>query len=191
MVSAVALARTTTIMPLVTRRALPETAEAVRGKQAVRANIHNGFLPLRRNRTLRQRHGKKLIGTKRGVVADASRFGFARVRGWRRRQTSSLPLMPWFKSRIGTKKPERRRTVKRGDSYSLPDGLDSHEPIASVSAGMKVAVIDQHFHSETQGAVSTEQRMLNVGGVLALPHPDALFEQRVGKREPPHRNCAF
>src|SRR5215468_6054304 len=71
MVSAVALARTTTIMPLVTRRALPETAEAVRGKQAVRANIHNGFLPLRRKRTLRQRHGKKLIGTKRGVVADA------------------------------------------------------------------------------------------------------------------------
>src|ERR1700746_456748 len=71
MVSAVALARTTTIMPLVTRRAFGQTAEAVRGKQAVRANIHNGFLLLRRKRTLRQRHGKNLIGTKRGVVADA------------------------------------------------------------------------------------------------------------------------
>ena len=111
--------------------------------------------------------------------------------GLLRQKEVAVPLMPWFKSRIGAEKPERRRTVKRGDSYSLPDGLDSHEPIASVGAGMKVAVIDQRFHSETQGVVSTEQRILDVGGVLALPHPDALFEQRVGKREPPHRNCAF
>ena len=73
----------------------------------------------------------------------------------------------------------------------MPDGLDAHEPIASVAAGMKVAVIDQRFHGETKGAVPAEQRILDVGGVLALLHPDALFEQRVGKRKPPHRNAAF
>ena len=58
-------------MPLVSRLALRQTAQAVRGQQAAGANIHNGFLLLPRKRTLRQRHGKNLIGTKGGVAADA------------------------------------------------------------------------------------------------------------------------
>src|SRR2546429_9342588 len=71
MVGAVALARAAAIMPLVSRLALRQTAQAVRGQQAAGANIHNGFLLLPRKRTLRQRHGKNLIGTKGGVAADA------------------------------------------------------------------------------------------------------------------------
>jgi hypothetical protein len=100
-----------------------------------KSNIHNGSLPLRRKRTIRQRHGKKLTGTKRGVVADASRFGFARVRRWRRRQTSSLP------DRRGR---ERSPQAKRKSRYhsclgsNLALALRSQKGVAPSNAGTRV-----------------------------------------------------
>src|SRR5215472_11815797 len=70
MISAVALARTAAIMPLVSAFILSEAAKAMRREQAARAHIDDSLLLLRRKRALWKRHCKNLIRAKRRVVAN-------------------------------------------------------------------------------------------------------------------------
>src|SRR5205085_5821103 len=75
--------------------------------------------------------------------------------------------------------------------YSVLDRCNPHAPISSMRARMKVAVVDKCLEREANRSPSSDQRVLDVSGVLAPSHPDALFEKRVGKRKPPDRSRAF
>src|SRR5437660_4103635 len=66
--------------------------------------------------------------------------------------------------------------VVRENPHAMLRRLDAHAPIASVSRAMEVTVIDENLCKELDRRGCFEQRVTNVGGVLALAHPDALFE---------------
>src|ERR1051325_5094203 len=66
--------------------------------------------------------------------------------------------------------------VVRENPHAMLRRLDAHAPIAGVSRAMEVTVIDESLGKEPDRRGGFEQRIANVGGVFALPHPDALFE---------------
>ena len=108
-----------------------------------------------------------------------------------REETVAAPFVCWFECGIGAEKIERGCAVEGGDPNPRANGFHAHPPISGMRAGMKIAVIDESFHRKTERAASADHGVLDVTGVLALAHPDAFFEERIGQREPPQRSCAF
>ena len=88
----------------------------------------------------------------------------------------AVPLMLLFESRVGAENIKRDRAVECGNLDSVLDGPDLHPPIASMRIRMEVAIVDKRLHSQANRPASPEQRILDVGSVLTLAHPDALFE---------------
>src|SRR5690349_18111734 len=103
----------------------------------------------------------------------------------------SIPLVPQLDFCIRTGQIKWNCSVVSSDLYSVLDRLDLHLPISSMRAGMKVSIVNEHLDSEMNGSASSEQRVLDVSSVLAMAHPDAFFEQCVGKRKSPDGNRAF
>src|SRR5205823_9244494 len=108
-----------------------------------------------------------------------------------RQEVISIPLVPCLEFGIGAEQIEGNSAFIGGDLYSALGRLNLHPPVAGMSAGMKITIIDKCFGGETHCSASSEQGVLNVSGVLVLAHPDALLEQRVGQRKPPDRSRAF
>src|SRR5215470_502299 len=103
----------------------------------------------------------------------------------------AVPFMLWLELCIGAEEIKRDRVIKSSYLHSILGSLDAHPPIPRVCAGMKVAIINKGFYCEAQRGASSDQRVLDVSGVLSLSHPNPLFEQSIGKRKSPHRSCAL
>src|SRR5580704_7313063 len=56
---------------------------------------------------------------------------------------------------------------------------------------MKIAVVDEGLKVDFDGTAGAREGVVNEGGVFALNHPDALFEQCVGERVCPNGSGAF
>src|SRR5215470_4866331 len=106
-------------------------------------------------------------------------------------ETVAVPFMLWFEFCIGAEKVKGDRVIKSSYLQSILGSLYTHPPIPRVRVGMKVTIVDESFHRETKRAVSPDQRVLGVSGILAVSHPNALFKHRIGKRKSPDRRCAF
>src|SRR6516162_8328825 len=106
-------------------------------------------------------------------------------------ETVAMPFMLWFEFCIGAEEVKRDRVIKSGYLHSILGSLHAHPPISRVRARMKVTIVDQSFNHETKRTVSPDQRVLEVSGVLALSHPNPLFQHGIGKRKSPNRRCAF
>src|SRR5215469_210237 len=104
-------------------------------------------------------------------------------------ETVAVPFMLWLELCIGAEEIKRHRAIKSGYLHAFLGSLCAHPPIPCVCAGMKVTIVDKSFDREMKRTVSPDQRVLNVSGVLSLSHPNALFEQSIGKRKSPHRSC--
>src|SRR5215831_13875321 len=105
-----------------------------------------------------------------------------------RQEEISIPIVPWFELGIGAQQIEGNRALVGCDSHSLLDRRNLHLPVRSMRGGMKVAIINKRFDHKVNSSTSSEKGVLNVRGILAVFHPDALFEQRVRKRIPPYRS---
>src|SRR5215471_3143742 len=106
-------------------------------------------------------------------------------------ETVAVPFMHWFEFCIGAQEVKRDRVIKSGYLHSILRSFYVHPPIPRVCAGMKVTIVDQTLHRETKRTACPDQRVFDVSGVLALPHPNPLFEQSIAKRKSPNWHCAF
>src|SRR6266851_1942425 len=89
-----------------------------------------------------------------------------------RQKTIAVPLMLWFEFRIRAQQIEWCGPVKGGDLYSVPEGFNTHPPIPCMGARMKVAIVDKSLQRQTNRTATSEQRVMDIGCVLALAHPD-------------------
>src|SRR5215469_14467452 len=93
-----------------------------------------------------------------------------------RHEAVAVPFMSWLEFSIGAEEVKRDSAIKSSYLHSITSSLYAHPPIPRVCAGMKVAIVDQTFNRKTKRTASPAQRVLYVSGVLAMSHPDALFE---------------
>src|SRR5580658_6565562 len=56
---------------------------------------------------------------------------------------------------------------------------------------MKIAVVDEGLEVDFERTAGAREGVVNEGGVFALNHPDALFDQGVGERVSPNGSAAF
>ncbi len=87
-----------------------------------------------------------------------------------------IPFMLGFESRISAEQIKWNRFIVSRDLYSVLGGRNLHLPVSGMGAGMKVAIANKLFYREVNRPTSSEQQILNVSGVLAMAHPDTLFE---------------
>src|SRR5215467_2081345 len=106
-------------------------------------------------------------------------------------ETVAVPFMLWFEFCIGAEEVKRGRVIKSSYLHSILSSLHAHPPIPRVGAGMKVAIIDQSLDREANRTASSEHRVLYVSCILALSHPDSLFNQGIAQRKSPHGRRAF
>src|SRR5205807_4017588 len=105
--------------------------------------------------------------------------------------TVAVSLMLLFESRVGAENIKRDRAVECGNLDSVLDRPGLDPPIACMRIRVEVAIVDKRLHSQASRPTAPEQRVWDVGSVLTLAHPDARFEQSVGRRESPYRTRAF
>src|SRR5215472_2659434 len=106
-------------------------------------------------------------------------------------ETVVVPLMRWFEFCVGAQEVKRDGAIKSSYLHSILGSFYPHPPIPRVCAGMKVTIVDKSFHSKPKRTVSSDQRVLDVSRVLALSHPNPLFNQGIAQSKSPHGRCAF
>src|SRR5215467_9253809 len=106
-----------------------------------------------------------------------------------RKTVIPIPFVAKLKARVSSEYVIGRGTIERGHAYSIVQAGDRHVPVAGVCARMKVAIVDKSLQLQNQRAASSQQRILHVGCVLALLHPDSFLEKRIFHRKPPDRSC--
>jgi len=99
---------------------------------------------------------------------------------------SPVPFMPRITRSRGALQIKWSGIIKRQNHHAFFDWFHLHVPVARMRGRMEIAIVHQrlqvHFHRRT----GPQQLVLNIGGVFTLPHPHALFQQRIGQRIGPH-----
>src|SRR5215472_8782613 len=90
-------------------------------------------------------------------------------------ETVAVPFVLWFEFCIGAEEVKRDRVIKSSYLHSILGSLYTHPPIARVRVGMKVTIVDKSFNCQPKRAVSSDQRVVDARGILALSHPNPLF----------------
>src|SRR5258708_266346 len=94
--------------------------------------------------------------------------------------TIKIPFVPRLAAGSATLQINWCCAVIRLHLYAAIYRRNIHAPVAGMRQRMEVAIVHERFQFHFKRAASSNQRVLNVSGVFALAHPDALFQERVG-----------
>src|SRR6266536_3100348 len=103
----------------------------------------------------------------------------------------AIPVVGWFGTRFCTQQVEWGGAVEGIHSQTVTYRLDAHLPVARVGTRVIVAITDQSLDRQIQRLTRAYKPVLDIGGIGALLHPHALFEQSVSAGKGPYRSCTL
>ena len=108
--------------------------------------------------------------------------------GLERELEAPVPIRRRPDLRTRGQQPQRRGALVGLDPEAAGGRLDARLPLAARGELARIPVVHEHADREPDRPASRSQPVLDVGGVLAVLHPDPLLELRVPDRPGPGRD---
>src|SRR6516164_6147687 len=107
------------------------------------------------------------------------------------KKTVSMPFLVRLPLSFGAEQSERNRPIKGVHLDTTCYWRNVHLPVASMGSGVVIAIVHENRGAQTDALGTSKHPIPDVSRILALAHPDSLFDECIAERKLPHRNSAF